>query len=220
MTIKARIAVLESGQLFADSGVSNMLNGDFFSWYGDDLHWPDFDVAIQQLVNTLAGVSFDATRKSFDSIRDLFKGMYQSFVPSPLRHALGEYYTPDWLAAHALDQIAWLPEHALLDPTCGSGTFLLEALRRPLSQDGRGTGSAASLLSGIHGLDLNPLAIIVARASLVVFLSSRLDPVSPVRLPVFLADAINPSGEAAAIPPSSHICGNPPLVQLSHLPPQ
>ena len=28
--------LLESGELFADAGVANMLNGDFFAWYLDD----------------------------------------------------------------------------------------------------------------------------------------------------------------------------------------
>jgi hypothetical protein len=188
-TTDAKIQALESGQLFLDAGISNMLVGDFFSWYRDDTHWPAFESSIGMLIATLSNVSFDVTRKDPDTTRDLFKGLYQTFVPKALRHALGEYYTPDWLAAHALDMIGWTPSDGLLDPTCGSGTFVLEAVRRRLTRNG--FQDASALLADLYGIDLNPLAVLAARASLVVFLAPYLDPHKPVHLPVFLADAIN-----------------------------
>lgn len=189
--IASRIDSLESGRLFANAGVLNMLNGDFFAWYQDDQAWPSYSDDLSSLIDTLNVINFDVSKKNGESTRDLFKGIYMSFVPRALRHALGEYYTPDWLAEHALDQVAWSPEETLLDPTAGSGTFMLEALKRRLAVNP--LASARLLLDGLWGLDLNPLAVLAARASLVVFLSDRLDPADPIRLPVFLADAINPA---------------------------
>ena len=61
---------------------------------------------------------------------DLLKPLYESLFPRAVRHALGEYYTPGWLAEHVLDQVGYFGEGRLLDPTCGSGTFLLAALGR------------------------------------------------------------------------------------------
>lgn len=190
-TISARIDLLESGRLFSDAGIANMLAGDFFAWYREDAAWPSYAADIDCLVATLRTINFDVSRKTTDSTRDLFKGLYMSFVPRPLRHALGEYYTPDWLAAHVLDQIGWDPGAGLLDPTAGSGTFLIEALRRRLSRNP--ATPAHELLAGLYGIDLNPLAVLTARASLVVYLAGRFDPARPLRLPVFLADAINPA---------------------------
>ena len=189
--VDRKIQALESGQLFRDAGVANMLIGDFFSWYSDDAHWPIFQPSIEALITSLSSISFDTTRKDPNTTRDLFKGMYQIFVPRALRHAFGEYYTPDWLAAHALDLIGWTPEDNLLDPTCGTGTFILEALRRRLIANPNHSKNARDLLSGLYGIDLNPLAVLAARASLVVFLSRYLDPRDPIHLPIFLADAIN-----------------------------
>jgi hypothetical protein len=189
--IEERMAALESGELFVHAGILNMLSGDFFSWYLDDPHWPTFAPVIQALVASLAGVSFDVTRKSPDSTRDLFKGIYQTFVPRALRHALGEFYTPDWLAEHGLDVLEWPSEKGLLDPTCGSGTFLLEALRRRMKNGCPRTAQA--LLEGIYGIDLNPLAVLSAKGSLAVYVAPYLDPAHPARLPVFLADAVNPA---------------------------
>ncbi len=193
VALQRRLRALESGQVFIDAGVTNMLAGDFFSWYVDDEQWLTLESPIESLINRLRGISFDMPRKTPDSVRDLFKGIYQVFVPRELRHALGEVYTPDWLAEHALDCIKWQPSDDLLDPTCGTGTFLLEAIKRRLraaEQQGRHpTGS--ELLNGIYGIDLNPLAVLAAKASLVVVLAPYLSPTLPLSLPVYLADAIN-----------------------------
>ncbi len=193
-----RVREIESGELFRDAGIVNMLNGDFFSWYVDDEHWSSFASPVTNIIDTLRRVSFDVTRKDPQSTRDLFKGLYMTFAPSALRHALGEFYTPDWLAAHALDEAGWEPAQTLLDPTCGTGTFILEGLRRRLVA-ADATDDAATLLSGLAGFDLNPLAVLAARASLVVFLGQRLRPDAPVRIPIYLADAINPAIEQAGI---------------------
>lgn len=188
-----RIRTLESGTLFADAGIVNMLGGDFFSWPAEDAAWPAIETPLAALLDQLGHMSFDMTHRDPGSVRDLFKGIYEQFVPRELRHALGEVYTPDWLAAHTLDRLDWRPEDDLLDPTCGTGTFLLEALRRRLIAAGTAGArpTAAQLLAGLAGMDLNPLAVLSTKASMVVILAQRLDPADPVRLPVFLSDAIN-----------------------------
>lgn len=191
VSIHTRMANLESGSLFQDAGIANMQSGDFFSWYHDDASWANFAPAVDRLVAALGGVSFDVSRKSPESTRDLFKGIYQAFVPRALRHALGEFYTPDWLAEHALNTIGWQVGDDLLDPTCGSGTFLLEALRRRLANGSERT--TRTLLDGLHGFDLNPLAVLSAKGSLAVYIAPYLDPAEPVKLPIYLADAINPA---------------------------
>lgn len=181
---------VENGDYFKLFGIENMLGTDFFSWYlGDDVP-ESLDQPLGLLLERLRTIDFDVTQKNPQSVRDLFKGMYMGFTPAPMRHALGEYYTPDWLASHVMDTAGWDPGQSLLDPTCGSGTFILEGLRRRLESCSQ-TASARELLDGLHGFDLNPLAVLTAKASIVVFLSGRFDGSDPVLLPVFLADAIN-----------------------------
>lgn len=187
---KAFLRNVEDGGCFRQYGIENMLGSDFFSWYlGDDVS-EDLTKPLGELLERLRTFDFNIAKKSADSVRDLFKGLYMEFIPSPLRHALGEYYTPDWLASHVLDVADWQPHQSLLDPTCGSGTFILEALKRRLTKVPKNAG-AGELLSGLYGTDLNPLAVLTAKASIVVFLSSRFKASAPVLLPVFLADAIN-----------------------------
>lgn len=181
---------IESGEYFRLFGIENMLGTDFFSWYlGNDVT-VELDQPLGLLLERLRTIDFNVTKKSPKSVRDLFKGLYMSFTPAPMRHALGEYYTPDRLASHVMDTAGWDTTQSLLDPTCGSGTFILEGLRRRLEASPPDT-SARNLLAGLYGFDLNPLAVLTARASIVVFLSGRFEPSDPVLLPIFLADAIN-----------------------------
>lgn len=202
--VQERLRVLEKGDLFAQAGVANMLNGDFFSWYLDDPAWRGLSSGTESLIAALGNINFDVSQKSPDSTRDLFKGLYQSFVPRALRHALGEFYTPDWLAAHVMNEAGWQRRDSLTDPTCGTGTFLLEGLRRRLTH-APASATAEELLDGLQGMDLNPLAVLAARASMVVFLSQRLRPGGGLRLPIYLADAINPVDlEGAAFKHSLH----------------
>lgn len=187
---RAFLKNIESGEYFELFGIENMLGTDFFSWYlGDDVT-EELDQPLGLLLERLRTIDFDVAKKSPKSVRDLFKGLYMGFTPAPMRHALGEYYTPDWLASHVIDTAGWDIRQSLLDPTCGSGTFILEGLRRRL-ETAAPTTSAQELLNGLYGFDLNPLAVLTARASIVVFLSGRFDPANPVLLPIFLADAIN-----------------------------
>ena len=181
---------IEEGEYFRMFGIENMLGTDFFSWYlGSDVT-VDLTQSVAVLLEKLRLIDFDTTRKNPKSVRDLFKGLYMSFTPASVRLALGEYYTPDWLASHVMDEACWKPQQSLLDPTCGSGTFILEALKRRLEIAPADT-NADELLKGIYGFDLNPLAVLTAKASVVVFISDRFSPQKPVQLPVFLADAIN-----------------------------
>jgi len=188
--LRERIHQLDSGSLFAAAGIEGMLDGDFFSWVADDPEWHALSKPLGDILSQLDCLDFDVSKRTPEAARDLFKGIYEAFIPSALRHALGEYYTPDWLAEYLLDEAGWQPSNSLLDPTCGSGTFILEALRRRLA-DNCTPRRAADLLKGLYGTDLNPLAVLASRASLVVYLAPFFDRTHPVRLPIYLADAVN-----------------------------
>ena len=139
--------------------------------------------------------------------------LYQTLVPAALRHAFGETYTPPRLAAHALDRLGWRPEDDLLDPTCGAGVFLLEALRRRMAAG----LPRERLLAGLYGLDINPLAVLTAKAALALALAPLLDPARPLAPPVSLGSVFDHSFNVT-IPRVGFIAGNPPWVKASRLP--
>ncbi|NYI17581.1 hypothetical protein FHR53_000398 [Xanthomonas arboricola] len=189
--VRTRLAAVENGSLYEGSGILNMLDGDFFSWYLDDTGWATLEESLGSMIGKLAGIDFEVAKKDAAATRDLFKGIYEEFIPREIRHALGEFYTPDWLAELTLGMTEWTEDDSMTDPACGSGTFLLEALRRRLLTARYST--ARELLRGINGVDLNPLAVLTAKASLAVFVAPYLNSGDAIRLPVYLADSINPA---------------------------
>lgn len=218
-TTRDLLTTLESNRRFRELGVHNVVEGDLFSWYLQE--WTDeVDAGVQQLASTVA--QFDV-QASPSTATDLFKPLYQRLVPEHIRHDLGEYYTPDWLADYVLQQSGFVdePQRRFLDPACGSGTFLMRALG--ILQ--KHCGEPAELLDHVReqnfaGLDLNPLAVLAARANLIVSLAEELARADePLTLPVYLADSIRPPKEfTAQLGRYDFVIGNPPWVAWSDLP--
>jgi hypothetical protein len=193
--LKSKVEYLENGGLFKQFNIVNFLEGDFFRWYLDV--W-DADVsqnirhvaiALQQFEPATATINPDATR-------DLLKKLYQYLLPRSVRHDLGEYYTPDWLAERLIRQIGYDgdPDKRVLDPSCGSGTFLSLCIRRAFEYADhnlvRPDELAQKLLTNIVGFDLNPLAVIAARTNFLLSLGTLIKKMSHIEIPVYFCDSI------------------------------
>ncbi len=177
-----------NGEAFHKHGVSNIGENDFFSW----LMMSDIRA---QSINLLYALSAELQVYDLSAVRqDLLKQLYQNLVDPETRHDLGEYYTPDWLAQLTLREIDYDAPQSLLDPACGSGTFLFNAIRRLADNGLTGRELVDFALSNIVGTDVHPLAVTIARINYLLALSEHLgteysDGDAPP-LPVFLADAL------------------------------
>jgi len=125
------------------------------------------------------------------------KKLYQNLVPKPVRHNLGEFYTPDWLAELVLEKIEYdgNPNSRILDPACGSGTFLVEAIKRVrnYAMDNLLTNPvtlAEKIRTNIVGFDINPLAVITARMNYLIALGDILPSWGRAEIPIYLCDSI------------------------------
>jgi methylase of polypeptide subunit release factors len=190
---------MEEGGIFRELGITNFLEGDFFIWYLDIWN-EDIYQSLKSLISTLANYSLVTLDVDPDTTRDLLKKLYQQLMPKELRHNLGEYYTPDWLAERLLNMLEGgkfdgNPDKRVLDPACGSGTFLVLAIKKireyawknalPESQ------VLEKILSNIVGFDLNPLAVISARTNYLLALGDLLQHrKGEINIPVYLCDSI------------------------------
>jgi hypothetical protein len=188
---------LENSEHYRQFRISNFLEGDFFSWYVNERSQALVH-AIRELANALLDFEPATAYLAPGRVKDLLKEFYSSLVDEQVRHDLGEYYTPDWLAQHLLDRAGYVgnPEESVLDPACGSGTFLVECILRLKSKCAAAGMSPAktlqTILKRIKGLDLNPLAVISSRANYILSISDLVFSLGhDIELPVYLADSIN-----------------------------
>jgi SAM-dependent methyltransferase len=203
-SLRSYLAKMERGGILADFGIRNFLEGDFFGWYLDV--WNEaLERALRRLIGDLANYSLVTLDVDPEETRDLLKQLYQNLMPKKLRHALGEYYTPDWLAERLLTQLGYSgdPSKRVLDPACGSGTFLVLAIKRVHQYaDDRMLPPGDILdrvLENVVGFDLNPLAVISARTNYLLALGDLLPHRrGEISIPVYLADSIlTPSMETS-----------------------
>jgi len=176
-----------NGKLFDSQGI-NIIEDDFFSWILDPLFWSQIKPLIETIIDALDYYDLEAVDE------DIFKEIYQEIVKRGDRHRIGEYYTPEWLAeitlleaAATLDPKRKMKSFSILDPACGSGTFLTNAVSI-LKQNGC---SLEEILENVYGIDLNPLAVAIARANYLLALGKLIEKrKGPVFIPVFMADSI------------------------------
>lgn len=95
---------------------------------------------------------------------DVWKSLYQELVDPETRHDLGEFYTPDWLAHRMIKKMmAENPKATMLDPACGSGTFLYLAIREKRERLKDSSETLLHILDSVVGADIHPLAVITQR---------------------------------------------------------
>jgi len=61
---------------------------------------------------------------------DIIGYVYEDLIPAEERHRLGQFYTPKPIAELIVKWCIRSPDDRVLDPGCGSGTFLVEAYKR------------------------------------------------------------------------------------------
>lgn len=198
--LQTRFADLEKGGPFHTAGLRNYLEGDFFAWYVR-FFTPELAACLRAVVERLADYDPATLDLAPAPTQDLLKKLYHRLVSPHIRKALGEYYTPDWLAQRVLNmldggQFRGDPDVRLLDPTCGSGTFLVMAInairRNSIAQSLAPRELLRKICQNIVGIDLNPLAVIAARTNYLLALGPLLAHrgQEPLEIPVYLADSV------------------------------
>ncbi len=182
-------ATLLSGDQFETAGLHGVVDRDFFDWV---LEVPGGEAFIAAMARRLARFDWSAVE------HDVLKVLYESVIPAATRKALGEYYTPDWLAYEVVQETVTDPaSQRVLDPSCGSGSFLFYAVRRYLAACEAAQIPLADAMhrvsSHVVGIDLHPVAVALARVTYLLAIGrDRLNSSErgELSVPVYLGDSL------------------------------
>lgn len=198
---------LEEGHATDRLGAPGLLAGDLFGWYlGLISSDAELRRSLRDLTIALGELAWARVANAGGIASDLLRDFYQAVVPRGLRKALGEFFTPRWLAERVLIQTIQVrsegdsPAKAdlndrILDPTCGSGTFLVAALRLGmirLQLEGKDSDPAAveKLLNRIIGFDINPVSVLMARVNMLLALGDRAQLLAEFRPNIYETDSL------------------------------
>ncbi len=158
---KARLDAVKllTGEAFrSEIGVQGVIDSDFFTWPAEvgGEQW------IVGLADRVARFNWAAAEYDFARI------LYQSVISAEDRRRLGEYYTPDWLAKAIVNEVVTTPlTQRVLDPSCGSGTFLYAAVQKYIkaAKDQPAERILDGLTQSVIGIDVHPVSVHLARAT-------------------------------------------------------
>lgn len=183
------------------------MGGAPLGWAGV-MDWPEAvpegQALVDELGEVLGGFDWDAVE------RDVLREVYEAVVSASTRKSGGEFYTPDGLAARMIEEA---PRGVVMDPSCGSGTFLFHAVRRLVNAG----MPAAEVVGRVRGMDVHPVAVALARANYLLAIGRERLRGEGVEVPVVEGDAIGSvhGGEEGRV---DALIGNPPWLAYRFMP--
>lgn len=193
MSNMQEIRSLFAGDSYTKVEVDNFFEVHFFEWFLFD---GDFE---QRYINDIEIKldNFETTTSVIKSevVEDVLRDVYANLIPTDLRHLMGEYYTCGWLVDFTLNKVKYEGERgiSLLDPTCGSGSFITHAIKR-FRQKNSGDLTNDQIIEeatkNIAGYDINPIAVISAKTNYLLSLGDISTYEKAISLPVYMCDSV------------------------------
>ena len=154
-------ALLKGHILAEQSDLHGVIDADLFTW--------PTEVGESTYLREIARVVewFDWTQNA----TEVGPTLYQNVITQEERKRLGEYYTPRWLAKEITQAVVDAPlSQRVLDPSCGSGTFIETTVEHILNHSGSlsRTETLKKLQENVVGIDIHPVAVQLAKATWVM----------------------------------------------------
>ena len=195
-TLRYQMNSLEEGAIFRSLGIGNLLEGDFFAWYCSSNQWTnEIGKFVQEIFKILTQYEDKALFQTGENVQDLFRDLFMKIIPDKVRHSLGEFYTPSWLADNLITEAIRLnptkKNWTALDPCAGSGTFVTILIKHVLLETTNHTKKERlnTVLKRVKAIDLNPLAVLTSRINYFINVSHLISDEDEFEIPVYLGDS-------------------------------
>ena len=171
------------------TGLQGVVESDFFAWPAE--------VGGMSVLATMARRVARFDWRDGAPPNDIAALLYETVIPPDERRTLGEYYTPQWLARAMTRELVTDPlNQRVLDPACGSGTFIAEAIANYM-EAAADAGMVESEIFGrlrdaVIGIDIHPVAVHLARAAYVLAARDAIAAASytSITVPIYMGDAL------------------------------
>ncbi len=171
------------GDIFHKFNIRNFVDNDFFHWVKTDQNFKNLKTSFRLIAQEIS--AFDFTNVD----EDVLKGVYQELIDLDTRHSLGEYYTPDWLCERVVKEFVFKKGDKILDPSCGSGSFLRAAVHRLKEVDE--TISIEEICNQVYGIDIHPLSVQIAKTTMLLALGKDISKVKrPIHINIILSNTL------------------------------
>ena len=172
-----------NGEIFQTKNIVNFVDNDFFHWITNERNFPKLKKVFRLIAQELSTFDFENVQE------DILKGVYQELIDLDTRHKLGEYYTPDWLCERIVSEFDFDKCKKILDPSCGSGSFLRAAIQRIKQQNPEKTPEEIN--KQIYGIDIHPLSVQIAKTTVLLALGKEVkNAQKPVFINILLANTL------------------------------
>jgi len=148
--------------------------GELFTYFEDKFPY-NFQITKDEPL--LINVLFELSKINFAEINfDLIGDLYEHYLNEDERKEKGQYYTPHYIVEFILNRVGFTDKprgsilnKTLLDPACGSGSFLVEAAIRMRNAGlNREVEAKRSIANNLHGSELTAFASRLAELNLVI----------------------------------------------------
>lgn len=148
--------------------------GELFAYFEDKF---PYNFQITRDEQLLINVLFELSKINFAEINfDLIGDLYEHYLNEDERKEKGQYYTPHFIVEFILNRVGFIDKprgnilnKSLLDPACGSGSFLVEtAIRIRNAGLNREVEAKRSIVNNIYGSELTAFASRLAELNLVI----------------------------------------------------
>lgn len=172
-----------NGSIFNKYNIRNFVDNDFFHWIGSERSFRGMKKVFRIIAREISTYDFNKVDE------DILKGVYQELIDLDTRHALGEYYTPDWLCERIVNEFTFKPSDNILDPACGSGSFLRAAIHRMKELNPK--MPVEEINSHIYGIDIHPLSVQIAKTTILLALGKEAAKAKkPIHINIILANTL------------------------------
>lgn len=191
-----------------DEELVSIINGTFFENRGF-LHFVEYDYFGQLndssnlawFINTIHAMQDDLCIYDFSTKpdEDLFGEIMVQMSARSKRVLLGQELTPSWLSMKLVDHVyEMIPKgerKLLIDMCCGSGSMIIEATTlamKNLPTDSSATYKAEVLSNSITGIDIDPLAVILAKINWIICVAAYKEDndIEQLAIPIYHADSL------------------------------